>query len=229
LGNPEHQQTLVDTGRIQLVKRERLVFVKPLAIIVNPNSGKKRDVRVAIQKRLDLAGVPFEFLLSTKYFMTWELAFNLDMDKYSALIAVGGDGTYHEVVNGMLHRGDKRRLPVGFIPNGSGNDTLRAYNVTTIDLALDYIVKGDLLKVDLTRVLLDYDSEADIPPTSPDFIAKLRYQLVNSSSNIPAKVNVGANKFKSCCCNPYQLAAVVEFTRIQYDLIDLLVDGAPIL
>ena len=99
----------------------------------NPNSGKKRDVRPLIKKRFDLEGIPYEFLLSTRLFMTWELAQNLDMDKYSALLAVGGDGTFHEVVNGMLHRSDKRRLPVGFIPNGSGNDTLRAFGVITVD------------------------------------------------------------------------------------------------
>ena len=38
------------------------------------------------------------------------------------MVAVGGDGTMHEVVNGMLHRKDKKRLPIAFIPNGSGND-----------------------------------------------------------------------------------------------------------
>jgi len=46
----------------------------------------------------------------------------LNIDDYSAIVAVGGDGTLHEVVNGMLHRPDKRRVPVAFIPNGSGND-----------------------------------------------------------------------------------------------------------
>ena len=91
--------------------------------------------------------------------MTWELAESLDIDKYSAIIAVGGDGTYHEIVNGMLHRIDKKRLPVGFIPNGSGNDTLRSLGVTDAAKALEYIVKGDLLKVDLTRVLLDTEDE----------------------------------------------------------------------
>jgi diacylglycerol kinase family enzyme len=40
--------------------------------------------------------------------MTWELAESgIELSEYSALIAVGGDGTYHEVVNGMLHRADK--------------------------------------------------------------------------------------------------------------------------
>ena len=145
---------------MQPVAPDRLVYTsKPLAIILNPQSGKKRDLRPLISARLEKAGILFEFLLSTKYFMTWELAESLDIDKYSAIIAVGGDGTYHEIVNGMLHRRDKKRLPVGFIPNGSGNDTLRSLGVTDTAKALEYIVKGDLLKVDLTRVLLDTEDE----------------------------------------------------------------------
>ena len=77
------------------------------------------------------------------------------MDKYSAMVAVGGDGTYHEVVNGMLHRKDKRKIPVAFIPNGSGNDNLRNYNCYDVQTALDYIIKGDIIKVDTVRVLAD--------------------------------------------------------------------------
>ena len=65
--------------------------------------------------------------------MTWELGQTIDLDKYSALVAVGGDGTYHEVVNGMLHRADKKKIPVSFIPNGSGNDTLRGLGVLDVN------------------------------------------------------------------------------------------------
>ena len=91
--------------------------------------------------------------------MTWELAANLDIDKYSILVAVGGDGTYHEVVNGMLQRPDKRRIPVAYIPNGSGNDTLRSVGVISIEKALDYIIKGDIIKVDVTKLVMDYEKE----------------------------------------------------------------------
>jgi len=44
-------------------------------------------------------------------------------------VGVGGDGTAHEVVNGMMLRSDKKRLPVAFLPNGTGNDTLRQFSV----------------------------------------------------------------------------------------------------
>lgn len=45
------------------------------------------------------------------------------------LVAAGGDGSYHEVVNGMLARTDKKKIPIGLIPNGSGNDTCTAIGV----------------------------------------------------------------------------------------------------
>jgi sphingosine kinase len=47
---------------------------------------------------------------------------NCNLSEYSALVAVGGDGTIHEVVNGMLKRQDKLKVPIAMLPNGSGND-----------------------------------------------------------------------------------------------------------
>jgi len=42
---------------------------------------------------------------------------------FSAIIISGGDGTIHEVINGLMRRQDKKKLPIALIPNGSGNDT----------------------------------------------------------------------------------------------------------
>ena len=52
----------------------------------------------------------------------------------------GGDGSYHEVVNGMLNREDKVKIPVAFLPNGSGNDLCRALGQMTLEQALNNIV-----------------------------------------------------------------------------------------
>ena len=158
--------------------------------------------------------------------MTWELGQSIDIEKYSALVAVGGDGTYHEVVNGMLHRADKKKIPVAFIPNGSGNDTLRGLNVFDVNQALDYIVKGDLIKLDLTRILLDHEEPPE-DKTSKEYISHYRYQLINSSFNVPAKLNHRASSWKWCCrcCNPYEIAAAIEFTKLIYEPLDIYMDG----
>ena len=58
-------------SNFKLSNHRTIQFTKPLAIIYNPNSGKKQDIKSIIKKRLDLAGIPYELLESTKYFMTW--------------------------------------------------------------------------------------------------------------------------------------------------------------
>ena len=39
----------------------------------------------------------------------------------------------HEVVNGMLHRLDKKKVPLALLPNGSGNDWARAFKLENVD------------------------------------------------------------------------------------------------
>lgn len=41
-------------------------------------------------------------------------------DSYDAIICMGGDGTLHEVISGVLSRPDV--MPIGFVPYGTAND-----------------------------------------------------------------------------------------------------------
>ena len=66
----------------------------------------------------------------------------MDINKYSAIATVGGDGSFHEVVNGMLMRKDGQRLPVTLIPNGSGNSFNSSFGMLHLVTALDFLVKG---------------------------------------------------------------------------------------
>lgn len=54
----------------------------------------------------------------------YDLANLSSFDGYDGLVVVGGDGTIHEVINGMLQRADRHKLPIGVIPAGTGNSML---------------------------------------------------------------------------------------------------------
>jgi diacylglycerol kinase (ATP) len=201
-----------------------MIYIKPIAIIYNPNSGKKRNIRPLIEHRLTEANIQFEFLPSMRYLQTWDIAEELDIEKYSALVAVGGDGTLHEVVNGMLHRKDKKRIPVAFIPNGSGNDLCLSLKIHDLDAALDYIVKGEIIRIDTVKHLIDYETEESIPDMERQM--NLRYQLINSNFSLPAKIAHSANYYKSCCGRKaYDIAAIKEFCKLRPDHFDLYLDG----
>jgi diacylglycerol kinase (ATP) len=51
-----------------------------------------------------------------------ELARQAGEQGYDMVIAMGGDGTVHEVVNGLMQVPEDRRPTLGVVPAGSGND-----------------------------------------------------------------------------------------------------------
>ena len=117
----------------------------------------------------------------------WKLAGGLiDFSEHSALMAVGGDGTLHEVINGMLQREDGLKLPISLIPNGSGNDLVGCLGVKNVEQALDWLIKADVVKMDVNKILLDVEHESEIPASEPSE-AKFRYSVINAAVGYIAK------------------------------------------
>ena len=57
----------------------------------------------------------------------------IDLEEFAVLVAIGGDGTLHEAINGMMSRTDGKKIPVAFIPNGTGNDTCNSIGIATVE------------------------------------------------------------------------------------------------
>lgn len=58
-----------------------------------------------------------------------ELARQAALDGYDMVIALGGDGTVHEVVNGLMQIPAEKRPILGVVPVGSGNDFAHAIGI----------------------------------------------------------------------------------------------------
>jgi YegS/Rv2252/BmrU family lipid kinase len=72
---------------------------------------------------------------------------------YDMVIAMGGDGTVHEVVNGLMKVSEQSRPVLGVVPAGSGNDFAHAIGVPTkSDHALVHALDREPSAVDLGRM-----------------------------------------------------------------------------
>jgi YegS/Rv2252/BmrU family lipid kinase len=66
------------------------------------------------------------------------------------VIAMGGDGTVHEVANGLMQITEDKRPLLGIVPVGSGNDFAHAIGIPMKpDYALAHALKGEASPVDL--------------------------------------------------------------------------------
>lgn len=94
-------------------------------IVVNPAAGAGRAVRLAPWIRERLGRRPdAELRVTTRRGEAEELAAGARGAGFSRVVAVGGDGTVQEVVNGLL--ADVVPLELGIVPVGTGNDLARS-------------------------------------------------------------------------------------------------------
>jgi len=78
-----------------------------------------------------------------------------DFALYDALCVLGGDGSIHEVLNGMCRRPDGQRLPLALVPCGTGNafvTDFKAGSKLSPVASAQSILKGVAHTVDAGRV-----------------------------------------------------------------------------
>lgn len=79
-----------------------------------------------------------------------ELARQAGEQGYEMVIAMGGDGTVHEVVNGLMQVPAERRPILGVVPVGSGNDFAHSIGISPrSDHALARALNGEPSSVDI--------------------------------------------------------------------------------
>ena len=62
--------------------------------------------------------------------MRWKLPKKPASQGYKKVVAMGGDGTIHEVINGLMAVPEDKRPALGIVPIGSGNDFAYSMNIT---------------------------------------------------------------------------------------------------
>ena len=99
---------------------------KKLAIIGNPNAGQKNLARIFRQGSHTLWGWPCEYIVPASAQKLTETCAALSPHIYEAAIVIGGDGTVHHAIRGLLQNQLQipsiPQVPLFTFPGGTAND-----------------------------------------------------------------------------------------------------------
>jgi len=129
-------------------------MTKRIKMIINPNADMGNAWKYAADLRHIVEGHGETSWAGTVYPTHASiLAQQAAEEGFDLVVAVGGDGTAHEIVNGLMKVPKSKRPVLGIVPFGSGNDY--AHNLGIPDdakKALHAILSGDIKEVDIGSI-----------------------------------------------------------------------------
>ena len=178
------------------------LLTKKWLVIINPASGGgkvKKKWNKIIKNELDSMGLQY-----TEYFTTApEDAIHKvesSINEYDGFIAVGGDGTCNEVLNGILYGTIENNKPndkiFAMIPAGTGNDLCHAAGIPHKDIkeACQLFITGQIKSIDTGKA--SGKNFNDVPVNryfngvlSTGMDAEVAYRTNTSSKWLPGTLN----------------------------------------
>lgn len=129
-------------------------MMKRSYLIVNPHGGLKKGLNILekVKPIFDEGDVELNVLETEYAGHARDYANEIDFNGYDSLCAIGGDGTMHEIVNGMLTRDDGKQLPIGLVTGGTGNSFMHDMECLKPRNAARRILTGRLRPIDIAKV-----------------------------------------------------------------------------
>lgn len=126
-------------------------------VIINPTSGngKAKSLWLKIKHSLETHGFQFEHRFTNSGKHNIELVQDSVNQGVKNIICVGGDGTIHNTVNGIMLQKlvPASSINVGVIPIGTGNDWVKTHNIPkNYKKAIDIIKNGVVSLQDIGEI-----------------------------------------------------------------------------
>jgi len=137
-------------------------------VIVNPHSGGGKTGRTfsSMQQTFEAALGTIDVVFTTRVGHAIELAYDGAKKNRELVVAVGGDGTLNEVVNGVMRAAEEgsRAPEVAIVGQGTGGDFRKTLGLEhRLDKYLEAIVSGRVRAIDIGRI--KYRDEAGAEKT----------------------------------------------------------------
>jgi diacylglycerol kinase (ATP) len=123
--------------------------------IVNPAAGGGRCGKLApaVLERVRQAGIELEVTRTSRAGEATALARAAYAQGYRSFLAVGGDGTSYEIVNGLFPEAQTQGRPaLGFLPLGTGNSFLRDFTSRGVEHTIEALRQTSRRLCDVIRL-----------------------------------------------------------------------------
>jgi len=189
--------------------------------IVNPAAGFGKAAKLLgpAMDRLRAAGIEFDVAETRRAGHATEIAREAYKQGYRRFIAVGGDGTSFETVNGLFPEAyeDGVKPALGFLPLGTGNSFLRDFTPNCkgagAEYALRAIIENRSRPCDVIRLKHKQGEIFYINILSLGFVADV--------------ATLANRRFKRLGAASYGLAVVLQLLNFQKRVFPLALDGVP--
>lgn len=190
--------------------------------VINPAANRGNGTRCVpeVRRFLSERNIPHEILVTTQSSEAMPYVVERAAD-HDVIIAAGGDGTVHEVVNGLMQAyaqsgGQPPKAALGVLPIGSGNDFAKMLQMPKeLRPALEAIATGSRRLIDIGRISVDGDHA--------------RYFDNNVGIGFDAYVNYESIQIKSLRGVLIYLAAVFKsLFKYQHPMAEIRINGETI-
>ena len=184
-------------------------------LTVNHHGGIKKGPQLLkkVKPIFEASGTDLFIIETTFAGHAKDLANQLDLTEYDGFIGIGGDGTLHEIINGMLSRPDGKKIPIGIIPGGSGNSYMHDLKLTNPLKAAKAIIQGNTKFLDTARVEVNH-------------VIKYANNMVGWG--LVTDVGNKAEHFRWMGTNRYTILSVIEVCRHKSRTATLIMDDKKI-
>ena len=164
---------------------------RKLCFFVNPISGRGKGEKIfnkaqKILQENNIEAVPY---ISQKKGDIKKSIINMDLMDYDAICVIGGDGSIHEAVNGLISSGKAHYLPLGVISGGFNGGKTKNF-IAMAEVIADRVnedLRNDVIALwhdesQMNRYLIDNPPTLSLNPNycfAEEFIGSQQYPYKN--------------------------------------------------
>ena len=181
-------------------------------LIVNPHGGVRSGQKILekVKPFFDEADAELNIIETEYAGHARDISCEIPFKGFAGLCAIGGDGTMHEMVNGIMSRKDGIRIPIGLITGGTGNSFMHDVDCLDPIEAVQRILTNRTRKIDIFRA----ETEGG---------TYFGFNIVGWG--MPTDINLLAEKMRWLGGQRYNIASIIEVLKFKTRVARIEIDG----